>query len=216
MKRDRVVKASLAIALMSMTVIGGSIAFFRAETQADNRMTSTNLDITLMEGKTEGGLKRLNSDTVSLDDVAPGSSIDRELYVKNEKESVAYIRVTLTKYWEDNQGEKLPDMDSQQIFIDLPDRENWIIENDENDENVYMYYRLPLETGEQTTAFMNKILIGQDGSALNNDYTNLNAQIDVEVDAIQGYAAKDAILAEWGLDIEFDDNGIMVKDQVIE
>lgn len=216
MKRDRVLKASIAIALMSMTVIGGSIAFFRAETQADNRMTSTNLDVTLMEGETDGGIKKLNSDSVTLDNVAPGASIDRELYVKNVKESPSYVRVTLTKYWEDAKGEKMPDLKSDQILINLPDQENWIVVNDKNDENVYMYYRLPLESGEQTSAFMDKIQIGENGSSLNNKYTNLNAQVDVEVDAIQKYAAKEAILSEWGLDIQFDENGIMKDNQVIE
>ena len=34
-------------------------------------------------------------------------------------------------------------------------------------------------------------------------------KVDVEVDAIQRVAAQDAMLAEWGLDVSFDDTGMI-------
>lgn len=213
MKKDRVVKTSVAIIMLSLTVVGGSIAFFRAETQANNKMTSTQLEVALMEGNTESGFKKLNDDSVVLEDVSPGASIDRQLYIKNTKESPSYVRVTLTKYWETLDGEKLPDRLSDQISI-MTRSDDWIVHEDENDENVYMYYRLPIESGEQTSAFMDQVQIAKDGSKLNNSYTNLNAMVDIEVDAIQEYAAKEAILSEWGLDVEFDGQGRI--SQVVE
>ena len=42
-------------------------------------------------------------------------------------------------------------------------------------------------------------------------YSPLTIKVDVEVDAIQKVAAKDAILAEWGLDAQFDSNGNIVS-----
>lgn len=65
----------------------------------------------------------------------------------------------------------------------------------------------PIETGEVTTNFLNQVKIAQSGADLDNSYTNLKAKVDVEVDAIQQYAAQDAILAEWGLEVEFNDDG---------
>ena len=44
---------------------------------------------------------------------------------------------------------------------------------------------------------------------MTNEYASYQVQIDVEADGIQKYAAKQAILAEWGLDVEIDDQGIL-------
>ena len=46
---------------------------------------------------------------------------------------------------------------------------------------------------------------------MNKLYSGLQAKVDVEVDAIQKAAAQDAMLAEWGMDVEFDDNGNIVS-----
>ena len=99
MKKDRIVKLCVAVIFVSVLVVGGSIAFFRAETNATSPMSSTNLGIELMEGKTEEGTQTLSDGTVVLDNVSPGATIDKQLYVENVKESPSYIRVTLTKYW---------------------------------------------------------------------------------------------------------------------
>lgn len=208
MKKDRIVKLCVAVIFVSVLVVGGSIAFFRAETNATSPMSSTNLGIELMEGKTEEGTQTLSDGTVVLDNVSPGATIDKQLYVENVKESPSYIRVTLTKYWEDADGVKLPEKAAEQIIVDPLDETNWIVQRDKaNDEVIYMYYKVPIETGEVTTNFLNQVKIAQSGADLDNSYTNLKAKVDVEVDAIQQYAAQDAILAEWGLEVEFNDDG---------
>ena len=175
-------------------------------------MSSTNLGIELMEGKTEEGTQTLSDGTVVLDNVSPGATIDKQLYVENVKESPSYIRVTLTKYWEDADGVKLPEKAAEQIIVDPLDETNWIVQRDKaNDEVIYMYYKAPIETGEVTTNFLNQVKIAQSGADLDNSYTNLKAKVDVEVDAIQQYAAQDAILAEWGLEVAFDQNGMITQ-----
>lgn len=212
MKKDRIVKLCVAVIFVSVLVVGGSIAFFRAETNATSPMSSTNLGIELMEGKTEEGTQTLSDGTVVLDNVSPGATIDKQLYVENVKESPSYIRVTLTKYWEDADGVKLPEKAAEQIIVDPLDETNWIVQRDKaNDEVIYMYYKAPIETGEVTTNFLNQVKIAQSGADLDNSYTNLKAKVDVEVDAIQQYAAQDAILAEWGLEVAFDQNGMITQ-----
>ena len=49
MKKDRVIKFGIAVVLVSAMVVGGSIAYFRAETASKNTMSSTNLKIALLE-----------------------------------------------------------------------------------------------------------------------------------------------------------------------
>lgn len=212
MKKDRIVKLCVAVIFVSVLVVGGSIAFFRAETNATSPMSSTSLGIELKEGKTEEGSQTLKDGTIVLDNVAPGAKIDKQLYVENIKESPSYVRVTLTKYWEDNEGNKLPEKEAEQIILNQLNKDNWIIQEDEdNGEVVYMYYQLPIDSGETTTDFLNQVQIATSGAALDNSYTNLVAKVDVEVDAIQEYAAHDAILAEWGLEVEFDKNGMITR-----
>ena len=212
MKKDRIVKLSVAAIFMCMLVVGGSIAFFRAETNATSPMSSTNLGIELMEGKTEDDSKVLQDGTVVLNNVIPGATLDKELYVQNVKESPSYIRVTLTKYWQDNEGVKLPEKEAEQIMLVTDDESPWIVQKDDtNGEVVYMYYKAPIQSGKSTTNFLDQLKIAEDGKDLDNSYTNLSAIVDVEVDAIQEYAAQDAILAEWGLAVEFDENGMMTQ-----
>ena len=55
------------------------------------------------------------------------------------------------------------------------------------------------------------IQIGNISSSEQSLYSGLQAKVDVEVDAIQKAAAQDAMLAEWGMDVEFDDNGNIVS-----
>ena len=212
MKRDRVIKLGVAVISISAILVGSSIAYFRAESNANNQMSSTNLGIALMEGTTTEGFTENSEGEIVLDDAAPGSLIDRELYVQNVKESPSYIRVTLTKYWEDSKGEKLPEKDASLINLVTSDDSKWIInKSDRNSEVIYMYYKLPVNSGASTDNFLDQIQIGTSGASLDNSYTNLNAKVYVEVDAIQQYAAQDAILAEWGLEVQLDDTGAIEK-----
>lgn len=204
-KKDRVVKICLAVMFIAAVAVGGSIAFFRTEKDANSPISSTNLGIEIMEGP-----EILQDGELVLNKVSPGDEIHRPLYVENVKDSSSYIRVTLTKYWQDENGEKLPEKDAKEIIINVLG-ENWIVDNksDPNGEVIYMYYCLPVASDEKTTNFLDSIQVSETGASLDNSYAGLNLVVDVEVDAIQQYAAKDAILAEWGLDVEFDGDKIV-------
>ncbi|WP_154889559.1 hypothetical protein [Longibaculum muris] len=209
MKKDRVIKFGIAVVLVSAMVVGGSIAYFRAETASKNTMSSTNLKIALLEkGKPEA--KKVKDNEVLVENVVPGTTIQKELFVRNIKESPSYIRVTLTKYWADSSGNKLPELEAKYIELITHDKSQWIVQDDdENNEVVYMYYKFPLKTNEETKDFLDQLKISSDGSQLDNSYANLRAKVDVEVDAIQEYAAQQAILSEWGLEVTINNQGII-------
>lgn len=96
--------------------------------------------------------------------------------------------------------------------LDAADKANWIIDDtDEYKEVVYMYYKMPVKAKEGTSHAIDNIMIG---NITNQEfYSKLKVKVDVEVDAIQTVAAKDAILAEWGMDVTFDANDNMTQVQ---
>lgn len=203
-KKDRVVKICLAVMFIAAVAVGGSIAFFRTEKDANSPISSTNLGIEIMEEN-----KSLHDNEIVLDDLMPGSKINRKLYVKNVKESSSYVKVTLTKYWQDEEGNKLPNKNANEIIVNFSDEDDWIFgDKDPNGEVITMYYRLPITTETTTSNFIDSIQVSETGKSLDNSYAGLSIVIDVEVDAIQQYAAKEAILAEWGLDVEFNGDRI--------
>ena len=83
--------------------------------------------------------------------------------------------------------------------------------SDENNEVVYCYYKKPIDSKTSTTHVVDAIKIADLKNADQDLYSPLTIKVDVEVDAIQKVAAKDAILAEWGLDAQFDSNGNIVS-----
>lgn len=197
MRKDRIVKTSIAAIAISMMAIGGSIAYFVADTEDTNKISAPKLDILIKENG------EIVSEEVVMEEITPNGIIEKQLYVDNTQTSPAYIRVELNKYWANGQGKKTPDVDASLIGLNY-DENDWIVQNnDDNGETVYMYYRYPVESGSKTSNFLNSIQLGN----LNNAYTNKQICLDIEADGIQVMAAKEAILAEWGLEVEFDDNG---------
>lgn len=79
---------------------------------------------------------------------------------------------------------------------------------DENHENLYLYYRAPLDVAGQTSSILKSLEIAE---TLTNEYTDKGIQLDVQVDAVQAsesvVARQDALLAEWGVWAEFDGDG---------
>lgn len=207
MKKDRVIKLCVVALCLALITIGGTIAYFRAETSTQNKMTSTALKIALNNGESDSGFE-ISEDRATYLNASPGDVLKRQMYVQNVETSPMYVRLTITKYWKDEQGNKVSDLDASYIKIKTEQTDHWIIQDDDrNNEVIYMYYRLPLETNEYTDDALSNLVIGDIN--MTNEYASYQVQIDVEADGIQKYAAKQAILAEWGLDVEIDDQGIL-------
>lgn len=199
MKKDRIVKISIAAIAISLMAVGGSIAYFVADTDDTSKISAPKLDIAIKENG------EVLSDEVIIDEIAPNGIVEKPLYVDNTQTSPAYIRVELNKYWVNDQGKKTPEIDASLIKLNY-DARDWIVQTDEkNGETVYMYYRYPVESGHKTSNFIDNIQLGN----LSNDFTNKQICLDIDADGIQVMAAKEAILAEWGLEVEIDEAGIM-------
>ena len=192
----------VAAALVTTALIGGSLAYFQADGRNVQQQISTR---TLGISLTDAQSGELPGDSLLLENAMPGENIDLEnkLVVKNTGDTPLYTRVTVSKCWgsyEDDSFQKEFDKDSSTIQVAAND--DWyIMENtDENHENLYLYYRAPLDVAGQTSSILKSLEIAE---TLTNEYTDKGIQLDVQVDAVQAsesvVARQDALLAEWGV-----------------
>ena len=177
----------MAAALVTTALIGGSLAYFQADGRNVQQQISTR---TLGISLTDAQSGELPGDSLLLENAMPGENIDLEnkLVVTNTGDTPLYTSST----------------------IQVAANDDWyIMENtDENDENLYLYYRAPLDVAGQTSSILKSLEIAE---TLTNEYTDKGIQLDVQVDAVQAsesvVARQDALLAEWGVWAEFDGDG---------
>ena len=208
--KKKLILMGVAAALVTTAFIGGSLAYFQADGQEVRQQINTpELSIDLMDETT--GEKAAESYT--FDDAMPGASIDLEnkLVVKNTGNTPLYTRVTVTKSWGDGTGEAFEkDFEGESGKIAVTPEEGWyVMENtDGNEENLYLYYRYPVEAGTSTASILKALEISED---LGNRYTDKAVQLSVDADAVQVSSAEDAILAEWGVFPTFDEEGAIIS-----
>lgn len=201
----------LMIVLCIMVPIGGAIAYFRADTSSSNKLSSGNIGIELRDATTnEDG--QITDEGINFNFGYPGAIKDKQTFVKNTSENDLYTRIAVTKYWEDESGNKVIDANPGFIEIITNDKDNWIIQDsDENKEVVYFYYKKLLEPGAVTDLFVNQIkLSGNIDNTNAMRYSGLSAHLSFEAEAIQKVgAASAAILSEWGLEVKIDNNDVI-------
>lgn len=200
---------SIAVGLLAVSIIGGSIAYFRADSDAKNPITAGNLGVELQLKK--DNLDNIVDNGLVVSGAMPGDTYEYPLQAYNDGDFDSYIRITLTKYWENENGEKSFDADASKIQLNL-NRDEWIVDDsDINNEVVYCYYKKPVSAKTATSQVVDSISIGNLTNKDREVYSALQLEVDVEVDAIQKVAAQDAMLAEWGLDVTFDSAGNIEK-----
>lgn len=209
MKKKNFMIIGAAAVLLAATLISGTMASFQAETTSKNKISAGNIGIQLMEETANGGKEIKEGDIKNITGM-PGDKIPEAIYVDNIKDNPLYLRVTLHKSWEDRSGEKNPEADANYISIITNQKDDWIIQADDvNGEEMYFYYRKPLNEKESTSKIMDFIQIANIPSKEQNLYTGLSIAFDVEADAIQVIGAADAMLSEWGLEVKIDENGVL-------
>ncbi len=161
-------------------------AVFQADgNDVQTHITTNRLDIELVGSGTE---------IQEVVDLVPNQTINKEMAVTNTKDTTLYTRVTLRKYWVDKDGKKDFTQDASEIELDY-NQENWLVEY-ADDEDVVLYYRLPLAPQETTENFLESIKVPKD---FNNKDMGRKFVLDVQVDAVQSIDASNAILTQWGV-----------------
>ena len=146
-----------------------------------------------------------------------GKIYDEVLTVTNTGSADQFARVTLYKYWTDEEGKRV---DLDPAYIKLVLGEDWAVdETSSTKERTVVYYTKVLAPGEESTPLLNKISADSEVSILVAQetvdtqvvdgvtytkiettyvYDGLSLNLEASADAIQTHHAQDAIEASWG------------------
>lgn len=171
MKRRVFLGAVLAICLSF--VASGSFAYFTAEKQTHNVITSGSINIALLEWADKG--KTMPFPKKGISDVMPGSKITKIVEVKNTGANGAFVRVKVKKAIA-LAGKPSRSANTALIHLDF-NRNHWTLEKDG-----YFYYKSVLKPGETTAPLFNTVTFSK---AMDNLYQHSVASIDVMAYATQ-------------------------------
>ena len=176
------------------------------------------------EGTTEGSLL---SNLLGEDEkFTPGKKYDEAISVTNSGNIDTFVRVIITKSWQDAHGGKNTSLDPQLIELNYLTDNGWVVAEDQSTtERTVLYYTKALPVGESTPALSDTIRINESiASEVNKTvkdntitytykYDGYTFHLDAEVDAVQTHNAKDAIKSAWGVDVNVteDETGLSLQ-----
>lgn len=200
--RKRLLITAAAIILSAGSITGGTMAVYHAVTHTDKTISTSSIGVSLnIDGSPEEKLKENQTGKQKL---------LQRVSAQNTGDKPQYIRVKIDKTWLDNNnvitqknGESL---NTDYIGINYVNTEDWI-----SDDTDYLYYKKIVYPGEKTSAFMDSYTILSDVEENTNIYSDLSVKLEYEAEAIQTIAAKPAMLYEWGVVAQINDNGDIVN-----
>lgn len=168
-----------------------------------------------------------------------GKQYDEVLSVRNSGGIDTYVRVVLTKSWQDENDVKNTALSPEMIDLNIISGNNdWIIdESATTPERTVLYYTKILPVGETTPAFTDVLRIdpaigtkvtevvetktvnGREYKTIvyEYDYDGYTFEIQADVDAVQTHNVVDAIKSAWGVDVEISEDGVLsIKQEVQE
>lgn len=229
-----------AIGLLSFSAIGSTRAAltYYSETYT-SRVQMYDIGVTLLENDKEISWRNYDSRKdngswleekgVLLENMVPegekfkiGVWYPEELKVMNSGTINQYVRVSLYKYWLDENGEKVQTLTPDLIDLELQTDNGWMIDEESStDERTILYYNRVLETGETSPAFAGRLKIDQsvtakvtqttektaNGSKIitTYDYDGVQFCIEATVDAVQEHNVEDAVWSAWGRKVTVND-----------
>lgn len=144
-----------------------------------------------------------------------GKKYDEKISVKNTGEIDSYVRVILTKSWQDGDG-KDTELSPELIVVDTLEANGWVKDTSvKSSERIVLYYTKVLPSGAESPDCTEAISISkdiakyfdkkvsEDGKTVTYDYTynGYTFNLEAEVDAVQTHNAADAIKSAWGVDV---------------
>ena len=176
------------------------------------------------EGTAEGSL--LSNMLGEDEKFTPGKKYGEAISVTNSGNIDTFVRVTITKSWQDANGGKNTSLDPQLIELNYLTDNGWVIAADQSTtERTVLYYTKALPVGESTPALSDTLRINESiASEVNKTvkdntitytykYDGYTFHLDAEVDAVQTHNAKDAIKSAWGVDVNVteDETGLSLQ-----
>lgn len=165
--------------------------------------------------------------------IVPGVPYSEDLQVVNSGAIDSYVRVIITKYWADKDGNKVRywnnteeetlRLDPAYIQLIAPEGANWTKAADSTEEREIYYYNQVLPVGDKTDRVVSYVKIDPavskeviqtvDGNkyAYEYKYDGYRFVVEAEVQAIQTHNAVDAIKSAWGVDVAITKEGLKVN-----
>lgn len=218
MKKKKIFIALVSIA--AIAALGGTYAAFVSSSDPVRKTVSASslgIEIEQSEWKADPGQAEAVENGVVFSGGVPGEEITGNVTVRNTEDQDAYIRVAVYRSWLDD-GEKVADgsLDVEEIeygWKDAGTAGEWIVLTDEEDPEItYFYYKYPVGSGESTETVMDYFSVLKKTIHQNqNQYADKGVKLEFEADGIQTIAAKDAMLAEWGVVAQIDADGVLTS-----
>ena len=156
------------------------------------------------------------------EDLKPGKAYPEAISVQNTGTINEFVRVTITKYWLDEKGNKTQVLDPGLIKLNLVNSSSWLVDsNASTPERTVLYYSRLLNSGEPTAALSDTLTI--DGSVAGmttqstkqevkngKTYTTITTTyaydgyqfcLEAQVDAVQEHNAQAAVKSAWGTNV---------------
>ncbi len=157
----------------------------------------------------------------------PGKKYNEAISVKNSGTIDTFVRVIITKSWQDEEGKKNTTLSPDLIELNFLTDNGWQVAKDQSyqskqseqyKERTVLYYTKAVAAGDSTPALSDTIRINPsiakdvtkhvDGNTITYTYKydGYTFHLDAEVDAVQTHNAKDAIKSAWGVDVNVSDD----------
>ena len=224
---------ALAVALLMFSSVGGARAAltYYSETYT-SRVQMYDIGVTLLENEKEISWRNYDSrrDNGSwleekgelLADMVPegekfkiGAWYPEVLKVRNSGTINQYVRVSVYRYWLDQDGSKMQTLTPDLIDLEFNTDNGWMVDEESStEERTILYYSRVLSTGETSPSFADRLKIDQSvalkvtqttektaaGSRITTtyDYDGARFCLEATVDAVQEHNAEDAIWSAWG------------------
>ncbi len=153
----------------------------------------------------------------------PGKKYDEAISVKNSGNIDTFVRVIITKSWQDKEGKKNTELSPELMELNFLTDNGWVVAKDQSTtERTVLYYTKAVAAGDSTSALSDTLRINPSiatevkkqvtetgkGQTITYvyKYDGYTFHIDAEVDAVQTHNAKDAIKSAWGVDVNVSDD----------
>lgn len=234
LKKTPLVLLALSVTLLLASTVGSTraaLTYYSENFSAE--VTVSNIGVTLMEnGKAVGYRNYVSngawdeSKGVLLENmleedekITLGKDYEEKLSVQNSGSIDNYVRVTLRKSWQDEEGKKT-ELSPELIELEVLEGSGWVIdESASTEERTVLYYTNVLPVGAETPAFTESISINPmvgtkviktvvgDVVTYEHEYNGFKFVVEADVDAVQTHNAADAIKSAWGVDVAVSANG---------
>lgn len=217
--KKRFLLMGAALVLVAATAVGGSLAAGQIEGDraVGAPLAATTLQIGWADGQTRSPAAEyqltqpvMPGDTIALADATGKAGV---YSVQNTGSVAAYVRVTVTKYWadEENNG-KRTDLDGSAIQVSAPAGSGWL-ESDppfSSGETQTFYFCRPISPQEASEALLQSLAVD---AALGNEYTDKTIRLEAVAEGVQfagaahGDVNQKGILTSWGVLAQLDEDG---------